>query len=553
MDEGPAGLPEGGKMQSVRFSRTRTAATLLIALGAGAIAAGAGAGARAQDQGQSVDVLIKGGTVYDGSDKKPFVGDVAVTGDRIVYAGPSKAFTAKRTIDAKGKIVTPGFIDPHTHSDAFLNSGQAAERQVPPWIMQGVSTVFIGVDGNGTPNVKDEFAKFKRQGIGPNVVAYVGFGAIRKQVIGEVARAPTAAELATEKSLTAKGMCEGAIGLSAGLFYAPQSYAKTDEVIELAKEAAKRGGIYDTHQRDESSYSIGLINSTKEVLRIGREAHLPVHFSHIKALGVDVRGKAPAVVKLIEDARAGGQTVTANQYPWLASHTTLSAAIVPRWAVDGGYAALIKRFNDPATLARMRTDMRDNLRRRGGPQAILLSTSGLPWTGKYLNQVAEEWHLDPVDAVIRILRQTEQQSIASFTMDDYDVAYFMKQPWVVTSSDGIDGHPREYATFPEKYQVYVKQKKVITLPFFIRHSTGLTADIFGLDHRGYLRPGYYADVAVIDLSNYIPRANYVHWKVLATGVTALLVNGALAVDNGKMTDRLSGRALAHTPTRGSCP
>jgi N-acyl-D-amino-acid deacylase len=505
-----------------------------------------------QAQNQTVDILLKGGTVYDGSEGKPFVGDVAIIGDRIVYVGPKANVTAKRTIDATGMVVAPGFIDGHAHSQVYLEDPDPKVRQVIPQITQGVTTIVLGVDGGGTTELKDLFARYKQQGIGVNVVSYVGFGTIRKRVIGEDARAPTAPELATEKDLVVKGMCEGALGFSTGLFYAPQSFAKTDEVIELAKEAAKRGGIYDTHQRDESSYSIGLINSTKEVLQIGREANIPVHFSHIKALGPDVWGKSADVIKLIDDARAAGQNVTANQYPWLASSTGLDAALVPRWVEDGGYPAMIKRFNDPALTTKIHAEMMENMRRRGGPHSILLLTPGLPWTDKYLDEMAKIWRVDPIDAAIRILHQTEHESIISFNMSQRDVDTFMKQPWVSTSTDGGGGHPRTYSTYPLKYQDYVVKRKVITLPFFIRHSSGLSADQYGLDHRGYLRSGYFADVLVFDPVKYAPKADFIHRNLPATGVGYLMVNGALAIDNGKMTDVLSGRALPHTPPPGTC-
>jgi N-acyl-D-amino-acid deacylase len=501
---------------------------------------------------QSVDILIQGGTIYDGSEAKPYVGDVTISGDKIVYVGRAAHVSAKKTINAKGMIVSPGLIDGHSHSQHFLQDNDPQQRQAPAYLAQGVSTVIIGVDGGGLPELKDQFDHFRQQGTGVNMASYVGFGTIRQRVIGSDARAPSAAELATEKELVAKGMCEGAIGFSTGLFYAPQSFAKTDEVIELAKEAAKRGGIYDTHQRDESSYSIGIIASTNEVLEIGREAHMPVHISHIKALGNDVWGKSADVIKLIDDARAAGQNVTANQYPWLASHTGLEAALVPRWVVDGGYPAMIKRFNDPQLIDKIKTEMTDNLRRRNGPHSILFTNPGHPWTGKYLDEVAKDWKVDPVDAAIRILRQTQHESIVSFNMSQPDVDNFMKQPWDVTSTDGGPGHPREYATFPIKYLDYVKKRHVISTVDFIHRSTGLSADIYMLDHRGYLKPGYYADVLVLNPDTYAPKADFVHWNELSTGVVDLVINGKLAVDHGVMTDVLSGRPLVHTPTAGTC-
>jgi N-acyl-D-aspartate/D-glutamate deacylase len=542
-------------MSSRRFSHARLAAVLLLSSSLGGAALG---------QAGQADILIRGGTIYDGSEAKPFTGDVAITGDKIVYVGPKASITAKRIIDAQGMIVSPGLIDAHTHADHFLESPDKAQRVNPAWTMQGVSTVFLGIDGNGTPDLKAKFAQYSAQGIGTNVVSYVGFGAVRQAVIGDAARAPTPDELAKERALVVKGMCEGAIGLSAGLFYAPQSFAKTDEVIALAREAGLRGGIYDTHQRDESSYSIGLIASTKEVLQIGREGGIPVHFSHIKALGHDVWGKSSEVIKLIDEARAAGQNVTANHYPWLASHTGLDAALIPRWASDGGAPAMLKRFDDPALLAKIKVEMAQNLDRRGGAQTILL-TSGdamggvakdapaMPWTGKYLSDIAKGWKVDALDAAIRILRESNgKASVVSFNISEPDLENFMKQNWTVTSSDGGPGHPREYATFQTKYAVYVKQKHVIDTGFFIRHSSGLTADIFKLDRRGYLRPGYFADVLVFDPEHYVPKADYVHPAVLSAGVQELFINGIAVVDEGKVTGATPGRPLPHVPTAGTC-
>ena len=511
---------------------------------------------------EPADVVIRGGTVHDGSAGAPYIGDVAIKGDRIVYVGTGAPMTAARTIDASGMIVTPGFIDPHTHADGFLRAPDAATRVNAAWLHQGVTSVMIGVDGSGTPNVGDDARKLTASGVGTNIVPFVGFGAVRQRVLGQAARAPDAADLARMQGLVAKAMCEGATGLSTGLFYAPQSFAKTEEVIAVAREAAKRGGLYDTHQRDESSYSLGLLGSVREVLTIGREAGMPVHFAHIKALGVDLQGQAQAVINLIEAARAAGQAVTADQYPWLASGTSLDAALLPRWAVDGGDAALLKRLDDPAALARIRADMAENMRRRGGAASLLLISEGFEWTGKTLEGLAQAWQVDPRDAALRIIRdsiagraagrQGRGTGVASFNMAQADVDLLMQQPWVVTSSDGSDGHPRMFASFPEKYRRYVKERPVITLTDFIHRSTGRTADIYKLAGRGYLRSGYYADVAVIDPEKFVPRADYLKPRELSDGVAHLFVNGTAALADGKATGALPGRVLLR-PMPAECP
>lgn len=501
------------------------------------------------------DFLIRGGTVYTGADAPAVTGDVVIGGDKVLYVGPdgAKRFHADRAVDARGKIVAPGFIDPHTHPDSFLRSRDSTQRLNAPWLFQGATTLFVGVDGAGIPDIAKESAEFERARIGTNLVPYVGFAAVRERVLQQDARAPTATELDAMRALVAKGMCEGAIGLSTGLFYPPQSFATTAEVISLAREAAKRGGIYDTHQRDESSYTIGLINSVKEVLEIGREAGLPVHFAHIKALGVDVQGKAPEVIALIEAARANGQDVTADQYPWSASGSSLEASLLPRWAFDGGRAALLKRLGSPEQRAEIRTAMTDNLRRRGGADALLLTHANTSWVGQTLAQMGKAWSLEPIDAALRIIESSENQDdVASFNMIESDIALFMRQPWVVTSSDGSDGHPRQYATFPVKYAKYARQMKVIGVDEFIRSSTGRTADMFKLDRRGYLKAGYFADVVVFDPARYAAKADFVHPRELAVGVEAVWVNGRQAISEGRLTGAGAGRVLLHVPTAGSC-
>jgi N-acyl-D-amino-acid deacylase len=502
------------------------------------------------------DFLIHGGTIYTGAATPPIKGDVVITGDKIVYVGANgrSLYQAKQTVNAAGKIVAPGFIDAHAHPDSYIRSSDRNQRLNAPWLFQGATTLLIGVDGGGSPDVANERARFEHQGIGTNLVPYVGFGAVRERVLHQDARVPHEVELDQMRALVAKGMCEGAIGFSTGLFYAPQSFAKTDEVITLAKEAARRGGIYDTHQRDESSYTIGLLNSVHEALQIGQESGMPVHFAHIKALGVDVQGLAPQVIAAIDAARAAGQDVTADQYPWAASGSDLEASLLPRWSVDGGRAALLRRLDEPAQLDKIRTEMSENLRRRGGAESLLLTSANTPWTGKTLAGMATTWKIGPIDAALRIIRtRANAGAVASFNMSENDIRLFMRQPWVVTSSDGSDGHPRQYATFPMKYTKYVRQEKVISLDDFIRSSTSRSADLFKLDHRGYLKEGYFADVVVFDPDRYAPQADYLHPRELSAGVEELWINGRPAIHAGKLTGEAPGRVLLHSPPPGSCP
>ena len=491
------------------------------------------------------DLVLKGGTIYDGSGRAAFVGDVAITGDRITYVGRSAKIRARRSIDVRGLIVAPGFIDLHTHPE--ITAAEPAKRRLDTWLAQGVTTIVTGNDGFGDFDIAAQTRSLKARPIGPNMASYVGFGPVRIAVLGRGAVTPDTAQLAAMQALVAKGMCDGALGLSAGLFYAPQTFAKTDEVIAVAREAAKRGGIYDTHQRDESSYDIGLLASVDEALKIGREAGMPVHFAHLKAQGPDVHGQAPAVIARIEAARAAGQQVTADQYPYSAGSTGLTSALLPPWAQDGGLGAIKARIADPALRDRLRTDMRENMRRRGGAGALLLTNSGRPWSGKRLDAIAAEWNVDPIDAALRLIQDEPGYiAVVSFTQIEPDIEAIMRQPWVVTGSDGTAGHPRISGTFPRKYAHYVVERKTISLAAFIRQSTGRSADILKLDRRGYLRRGWYADVVVFDPRTYAPRSDYERPSKLAVGVNTLLINGQPVIAEGRLNDRLPGRVLRRT-------
>ncbi|MDX5985145.1 N-acyl-D-amino-acid deacylase family protein [Sphingomonas echinoides] len=497
----------------------------------------------------SADLILRGGTIYTGSDA-PFVGDVAIKGDHIVEVSPHVARAATRVIDAHGMIVAPGFIDPHTHMGDDLTSDDPARRLIPMFLTQGVTTAFIGNDGGGEIDVGRVLDSARTRPVGINYATYTGFGTIRQRVIGEAKRAPTPQELAQMQALVASAMCQGAIGLSTGLFYAPQSFSKTDEVVALAAEAGKRGGFYDSHIRDESSYTVGLLAAIDEEIEIARAAHIPAHVSHIKALGVDVQGQAPAVIARIAGARAAGLDITASQYPWSASGSSMVASLVPLWAQDGGRKAMLARFDDPTQATRLRTDMAENMRKRGGPTKLLISEGAE--RNRTLAEVAAATKTDPISAAIAVIRVGDP-GVISFNQSEADIAAFMRQPWVMTDSDASPGHPRVYGSFARKYAKYVVADHVLTLREMIERSSSLTADTFGLTGRGHLKAGAFADVVVFDPRRYAPRATYQQPTELAVGVQTVLVNGVLAVDGGKLTGRAAGRALPHRPPTGTCP
>jgi N-acyl-D-aspartate/D-glutamate deacylase len=360
-------------------------------------------------------------------------------------------------------------------------------------------------------------------------------------------RAPTPAQLQQMKALVERGMREGAFGMSTGLYYAPGSYSATEEVIELAKVAAAHGGIYDTHQRDESSYTIGLLASVREVLRIGRDAHIPMHFSHIKALGADVWGDADTVIAMIHAAQRDGLTVAACQYPYDASGTSLVSALVPRWAEAGGRDSLLARIIAPATHAKLAVEMRDNLRRRGGAGAMLIVSSRQPdLAGKHLDAIAAARGTEPVEAALEIIRTVGDQSVASLNMNAKDIDTFMRADFVTTCSDGSDGHPRKFGTFPRKIRAYVLDRPVLTMERAIASSSSQPARDLQIAERGKIAVNWVADVIVFDPKTIRDLSTYAEPEKLATGMRWVFVNGTVAVENGVPTHSLAGRALRFT-------
>jgi len=492
---------------------------------------------------QDLDLIIRGGSLIDGSGSPATKTDIGIKGNRIVFVGNSAGRKSKREIDATGLVVTPGFIDPHTHTASDLSYPKRSRNDA--YLMQGVTTVATGNDGASPTAIGSTLAKWAEQGIGTNVALFIGQGTVRRVVMGMSDAKPTAEQLDRMKTLVDKAMREGAIGISTGLYYAPGSFSSTEEVIELARIAAQHGGIYDTHMRDESSYSIGLLASVRETIRIGEEARLPVMISHIKALGADVWGQSNDVIAVIDNARRAGVKVTASQYPYTASGTSVTAALVPRWTEAGGEGALLKNLNDSSLRPRLVNEMNQNLTRRGGPDSLLMTASpDKTIVGKTLATIARERNESPINAAIEIVK-SGGSDVASFNMKESDIEAFMTQSWVMTCSDGSEGHPRKYGTYPRKLRQYVYEKHVIPLEFAIRSSTSLPAETLGLKDRGLLKPGYFADVLVFDPKTFNERATYQQPRVLSTGVRYLTVNGQLAIDDGSLTTALAGKALKH--------
>jgi N-acyl-D-aspartate/D-glutamate deacylase len=494
----------------------------------------------------SVDVLVRNGTVYDGSGTAGRVSDVGIRGDRIVFIGDGSRMRAGRTIDARGLIVAPGFIDPHNHLLEGLRAVNPVTRQAAPALLQGITTLTIGPDGRGPFEVAQVMAQAEQAGIGVNVYTLVGFGAVRGNVMGNSSAKATPAQIDSMRKLIDKAMREGAYGVGGGLFYAPQSYSSTEEVIAVVSAAKPYGGVYDSHQRDESSYTIGLMNSVREAIRIGRESGLTTNIGHVKALGVDVWGYSDSVLRLMREARAQGHMVVADQYPWTASGTGLSASLLPRWAQAGGRDSLMARIADPATRERMLVEMRDNLRRRGGDSTLLLingNAAARPYIGKTLKQVAAEKGMPAVETALGMIRDGLDMGVASFNMTEADIEKFMKDPFVMTSSDGSGGHPRLYGTYPRKIRRYVLDKPVITMERMIQSASQQVAEVYGIAERGSVKTGYFADLVVFDPNTVREQATYVEPEKLSVGMRWVLVNGKLAVDNGQPTGAMAGQGL----------
>jgi len=498
------------------------------------------------------DTLIINGKIIDGTGNPWYYADIAIKNDEIVKIGEVKDAAAGKTIDASGLYVTPGFIDAHSHAASGLAKPELSDAK--PLLLQGITTVFVNPDGGGAIDLEKQRRELIEDGLGVNVAQMIPHGLIRRKVVGMEDRAPAVDEMKEMKRLVRKGMQSGAFGLSSGPFYAPGSYATTDELVELARQAAEYDGAYASHIRDESNYSIGLEAAVDEVIQVAREAKLPAVITHIKALGPPVWGLSESIVANVEKARAGGVEIFADQYPYMASATGLISALVPRWAEEGGHDELVERMENPKLLPKIRSQMKENLARRGGADRIQFRYYDPDSTieGRTLKEVAAARNSSPLEMAVALIKEGSP-GIVSFNMKKEDVHRFMRQRWMMTSSDGGltalgQGvpHPRNYGTFPRKIRKYVVEKEVIDLPSAIRSMTTLPAQVFGITNRGQIREGTKADIAIFDLEQLTDKATFQQPHQFSEGMEYVLINGELAVEADKLTSERAGRVLRHT-------
>ncbi len=538
-------------------------------------------GLRAQTAAQPFDIVIVHGHIIDGTGSPWYSGDIGIRAGHIAAIGDLAALPRSRTIDAHGDVVAPGFIDMLGQSELTM----LVDPRLPSKIYQGITTEVTG-EGDSVAPLNDRmiaadragydhlkitpdwrtmgqyFARIEKQGMGINLASYVGATSVRRMVLGDGDVQPTPAQLEQMEGLVRQAMQDGAVGVSTALQYAPAPYAKTDELIALAKVAAQYGGIYASHIRSEGD---GETAAIAEAIRIGREAHIPVEIWHLKTAGKNNWGKMPQIVAQIDAARASGVDISANTYAYTAWFNTFSA-FIPPWAHDGGDAALIQRLKDPATRARIRHDMLDphgdwdnEWQEIPGPEAVEIAVvqnpALVPLQGKTLKDVAALWHEDPIDALCDILiKDNAFTSVAVFGMSEPDVELALKQPWVSidndsqgTSPEGLLGeehpHPRAYGTFPRILRKYVREEHVLTLPDAIRKFTALPAQRMRFTDRGVLKQGMAADVVIFDPETIRDLATYEKPNQLSQGMEWVLVNGAPVIDGGKMTGALPGKVL----------
>ena len=499
----------------------------------------------------TLDMLILGGTTFDGSGAAPVVADIGVSNNRIVFVGDADAagIVADDIVDATGMWVTPGFIDAHSHAELDEDYG----RDAIPFLRQGITTVVLGMDGEGTSDVDERLDAWDAEGIGVNGIHFVGHGYVRNAVMGHEDREPTTDELDAMRLLVRKGMQEGAFGLSSGLFYVPGTYASTEEVISLGKVAAEfENAIYDTHDRDLGAVyqGIGYEASVEEAIRITEEAGLRGIFSHFNLQGAHNYGRAAVGAKLINDARDRGVDIWAAHHPYTATMSMLRAYTMPYWASAGGDEQMISRFDDASVAAEIRSETDAMLQIRGGADKILFVDSRPDLNGKTLADVSAEWELSPAETAQSILRDGNVWVMNLELYDHANTRELAQETWMMTCTDGITPkadqpitHPRTFGAYPKKMRHFVFEEKLLKPEFVIRSFSGLAADFYSLPDRGYLREGYVADIVVIDPDNYRDNATFDEPRRLSDGVVYALVNGQYAIKDNEVTSILAGVAL----------
>jgi N-acyl-D-amino-acid deacylase len=500
------------------------------------------------DPAVEADYVLQGAMLFDGTGAPGKVGDVAIKNDRIVALGKFQTKGRPRVLDCTGLMIAPGFIDLHTHSDYPLQKKPTnANRN---YLAQGVTTVVTGNCGSGPVDVAAYFQKMEEIGIGSNVIHQVPHNNVRSQVMGNANRAPSPDELSQMEELVDKGMRDGAFGLATGLIYNPGTYSKTDELIVLAKVAGKHGGFYASHIRNEGD---DIFAALEEILMIARKAGLRVHISHIKVTGRRNWGKAPDVISVVRKAQQEGLKVTADQYPYPASSTSLAAMAIPAKWREGDSKDFLAKLDDPELGPRIRKDIETTIVDRDyGKTLKIASFKPHPeWQGKPLGMIASAENKSVLDLVLDIQKQGGAQ-VVSYGMHEEDVRLFMKEPYVATASDGSSQvpaktvpHPRSYGCFPRKIGLYALQEKIVPLEQALRSCNGLPADILQLPQRGYLKPGYYADLVVFNPKTFRDKATFDQPHQYATGVQYLFVNGQLAIEDGRFTETLAGKVLRH--------
>jgi N-acyl-D-aspartate/D-glutamate deacylase len=492
------------------------------------------------------DLLLRGGQILDGTGSPAVAGDVAIRGDRIAAVGQFMPGKIGQTVDCTGLVVAPGFIDLHNHSDDSILAEET--RTAQNYIRQGCTTLVTGNCGGGAGDTAKYLAEIDAHGAGANIAHLIPHGTVRSSVLGRRQVDPSAEELEKLKAIVNQGMRDGAWGMATGLIYIPGAYSKIDELAALTEVVGRHGGIYASHIRSEES---ALLEAVAEAIEIGRRGKAPVHVSHLKASGKPYWGAIRGAAKLIEDARAAGQRVTADQYPYIASSTSLEAMLLPDWAREGGRDDISKRLANPEQLARMKPAIQTALDER--PHIRIVSYSPKPqYTGRVLQEIAAEEKRDVLEVAIEVIREDHPSAI-NFGMTEEDVRFAMQLPWVATASDGSvkapSGdmvHPRSFGTFPRKIGLYAVREKVLPLEQAVRSSTGLPADILSLPERGYLRPGYFADITVFNAAQIIDAATFEQPFEPPAGIPWVIINGEMAVKDGAPTKSLSGRALRHS-------